>query len=290
MKTKEQILKYVAQCSFEDSDWQRVIDYCTLNYNVKRMARGNKNLPMSTFDEFKLWIKYGFGVGDIVKYGNVVGVLGYVSPNYVYLSAYLSLDGELIQNKLELLPHKLIAATEDEAKNFQDTMYTLGWQFSLSLSACVPMYKPKNGEIVRITTDSMQTVGIVRCIVEGLVSFYAYVDGDKIVRDRGMLLSECVFSTPTKTELFRLQEALAKNRMEWSPRHKTLKMVGIERAEKRGRYWYLSDRLAICSDIDGYTKTHNERFQVGNYFVSYQAAILFMQKVKALVKENGQGA
>ena len=285
MKTRAQIVKYTSQCHFSDDDWQKVLDYCREHYGGGKVHRSLKSLSEATYQQFLDWIDNGYGVGDVVRYGHTLGILGAYTPDYAYLAAYLSFEKELVEQKMEIPVYKIIKATDSDKAFIADKLQSMNMEFSVSLACLMKKYQPDNGDIVRVTANNIQTTGIFRTKDDDNIYFYAYVQGGNILKDYTIPIKSVDIAKPTKTDVERLQVALAKNRMEWSARHKTLRIVENARAAKGGRYWYLSEIFSIVSDIDMYTKKHNERHKNGNYFCSYGTAILFAQKVQALRKE-----
>ncbi len=287
MKTKEQILRYISQCTFSDCDWQKVLTYCRENFGGGKAHKAIRPLPnsFSTYDEFIDWIENGIGVGDIVRYGHTIGIIGAYTPGYARLAAYLSLDGELIDNTMEIVKTKIFEANEFEIAEMKRKLLCKGLEFSVSLSYCINAYRPQNGAVVRVTKDNEKTTAIFHYLDEEYIYFYAYVDGDKVIKNKKCNRGSIAMSAPTKMDERRLKVVLANNKLEWLPRYKTLRLVQFSRASKNGRYWYFGDKFSVCSDIDKYTMLHNERHKCGNYFVNYKEAILFAQKVLELRKE-----
>lgn len=287
MKTKEQILRYISQCEFSDDDWQKVLAYCRQKFGGGKAHRALKPLPnsISSYSDFIEWIDNGIGVGDIVRYGHTIGIIGAYTPGCARLATYLSFDGELIDNTIEIIKDKIFQANDTEITLMKQKLIAKTLEFSVSMSCCIKTYQPKGGEIVRVAKDKSQTTAIFRSNDGQFNYFYVYVEGDSIIKDKECVVGSIVMSAPTKTDIQRLMVALAKNKLEWLPRRRILRSVEMSRAAKCGRYWYLSDRFSVCSDVDKYTRLHDERYKCGNYFVNYQAAILFAQKVKELRKE-----
>lgn len=287
MKTKEQVLRYISQCEFSDEDWQKVLDYCREKYGGGKAHRALKPLPnsKSTYQSFLEWIDSGFGVGDVVRCGHTLGIVGAYTTGCARLAAYLSLDGRFIDNTIEFSKDKIYKADESEVALVKRELILHSLEFSVSLSCCVKAYQPNGGDFVRVTKGSVRTTAIFRSNDGEVVYFYAYVDGDAIVKDKECRVEDISMSNPTKTDIQRILMVMAKNKLEWLPRKRMLCCIELSRALKGGRYWYCTERFTICSDVDKYIKIHNERYKSGNYFVSYQEAILFLQKVHDLRKE-----
>lgn len=285
MKTKEQIKKYISQCYFSDEDWQRVLDYCREQTMGGRLYKASKPLSPSTYQQFLDWVDNGYGVGDVVRYGHTLGIIGAYTPEYAYLAVYLSLEDELIEDKLEVRKYKIMKSSDGDKLKMRNLLKLMNVTFSVSSVCLMKTYQPDNGDIVRVTIGDSQTTGIFRVTDGSNLYFYVFVQDGKIIKDYITPVGSITISKPTKTDVERLQVALAKNKVEWSARHKVLRVVENARASKGGRYWYLSELFSVSSDIDMYTKKHNERHKKGNYFCAYGTAVLFAQKVINLRKE-----
>lgn len=287
MKTNGQILRYISQCEFSEDDWQKVLDYCRNRFGGGKAHKSISPLPnsQSTYDQFLDWIDCGIGVGDVVRYGHTIGIIGAYTSGCARLGAYLSFDGELIVDVMEISKGKIYKANDAEIAAMEQKLAANALEFSVSLSTCVKTYQPKVGDIVRIARGDKKMSAIFRASDGELNYFYAYVDDAGVSIDKTLPVSVSIMSLPTKTDIQKLMVALAKNNLEWSARQRILRHVEMSRAAKNGRYWYVGDRFSVCSDIDRYTKLHDERHKCGNYFVSYQTAVLFAQKVQDLRKE-----
>lgn len=285
MKTREQVAKYVSQCHFSDEDWQKVLDYCRKHFGGGRVHKSIKPLSESTYQQFLLWVDYEFGPGDIVHYGNTTGIVYAYTPDYACLGAYLSYDGDLIGQKLEVLGHKIERASDGEKELMLNKLRAKNLRYSISLGCLFPNYKPTDGEFVRVTIGKLKTTGVFRMSDGKFFYFYIYVSNGKILKDYSVSMSEVTVSKSTKTDVERLLMTLSQNKLEWSVSHKILRNIDNARAAKGGRYWYLSERFSVRSDVDMYTKKHDERFKNFNYFCSFSAAMLFSSKVQNIRKE-----
>lgn len=287
MKTKEQIIKYTSQCRFSAEDWQKVLAYCRESFGGGRVHKALKPLSESTYQQFLDWIDNGYGVGDVVRYGHTIGILGACTPSYACLTAYLSFERELIEGKIEIPLYKIIKPTDSDKAEMQDKLRMKDVTFSVSLGCLMKNYQPDCGDFVRVTVKGLQTTGIYHVKDDKNWYFYVYVQDGKLLKDYSVPIGEISVSMPTKTDIERLQMALAKNQVEWSARNRELRKVANARAAKGDRYWYLSEVFSVVSDVDMYTQKHNLRHKGGNYFCSYGNAVLFAQKVKELRKEIG---
>lgn len=285
MKTKEQVVKYTSQCRFSAEDWQKILNYYREHFGNGRIRQSLKPLSDSTYQQFLDWINNGYGTGDIVRYGHTIGIVGACTPNYTCLAAYLSFDKQLIDQVMVVPGYKLIQSTSNDRTEIQDILKSLDLKFSVASACLIKPYQPKDGDIVRVVSKGEQTTAIFHRKENGDVHFYAYVHNSVIFPQHTLPYRSVTIEKPTKTDVERLQVALAVNKLEWFARDKVLRVIDKARANKGDRYWYLSEKLTIVSDRDMYTKRHDERHKNGNYFCSYGTAILFAQRVRSLRKE-----
>lgn len=290
MKSKEQVLKYISQCRFPDEDWECVLDFCKKQYGGGKAHRAISPISDSTYVQFEKWLTNDIAaVGDIVRYGHTIGIVGASTPDCTRLACYFNLNGELIEQSLDIVPSKMFQAFQTDKDKVAIALRKNGVRFSISLAALVAIYKPSCGDIVRIVVGEKASVGIVRSVDSEHIYMYVYVDKKDIQRDIQIKTQDVMIAKSTKTDLRKLQVALNKAGYEWSFANKALVKVNIERVADGERYWYVTERFTVCSDVDRYNKRqHEERYKVGNYFSSYQAAFLFCQKVLELRKKvNG---
>lgn len=290
MKTQQQVLRYISLCSFSDNDWQLVLDFCKANFNKRTITRPSSNNPLSTFKEFKNWFKNGYGTGDIVRYGHTLGIVGAHTPQECYLSTYLSFDERLIQEKLDVFGNKLMESNKEEIQKFNHIMLVNNVVFDMPTSQCVSAYVPKSGNIVNIEIDGKKTWGIYRSNDDTNMYFYCYAKDKEIIKDAQFPFGSIIVSESFGPDARKFLRILSKNKMEWSASKKELKQVPTGRVGHRKRYWYISERFAVCSDLDMHTKVHDCRYKAGNYFISFSTALLFCLKIQKALKEFAEEA
>lgn len=285
MKTQAQILRYVSQCQFHDEDWLEVLVYCRKKFGGGKAHRALKPLSGSTYQQFLDWIDNGIAVGDIVRYGHTVGIVGGYSPDAAYLSAFLSSDGGLVQTKLEVAPYKLFKAQSSEIQSFNQALIDNQLAFSVSTSSFYEAFYPDNGDFVRITLGKRTLLGIYKGSEDENHLFYLITDSKKINTDQQLPKADCILQLPSKSDNLSLLNALSNNGLEWSPQNKSLHKVSDGRAVKLSRYYYVTDTMDIASEKDMHTKVHDRRFKCGNYFRNFQEAFNFRERIVQLRKE-----
>lgn len=289
MKSQSQILRYVSQCHFPDEDWPKVLDYCRKHFGGGKAHRSLKPLSDSTYEQFQEWIADGIGVGDVVRYGHTLGMVGGYSPSSAYLSAYLSFDGGLIIEKMDVPAYKLFKADGVETERFNALLSDRKLTFSISSSAFFEAYVPDDGDFVKIIEGKKSYLSIYKESKEGSYWFYAVIKGNKITENVSIDKSDVRLSLPLRSDNVKLLAALSLNGLEWSARDKALRKMSDKRVPKNTRYYYVTDTLDISTDIDKYTKVHDRRFKAGNYFSNFQEAFSLRERVAGLIKKTAEG-
>lgn len=286
MKTKNQIFRYISQCSFPKDDWQQVLDYCRLHFGGGNAHKSQHPLSGSTYQQFLDWIDKGVGVGDIVCYGHTLGIVGGYSPKVAYLSAYLSFDGRLIVEKMNVDTGKLRVAEVKDIEKFNQLMADNGLRFSVKSSTLIKAYIPADGDFVRVSKGKMIMPAIFRADDGQRYCFYVVASGKSIFENEIDNKDDVIILAPTKTENLRLLETLSVNGLEWSAKDKCLRKMSDKRVKKWGRYYYITDTLDIESDADTYTKAHDRRFKCGNYFPNFQEAFRVRERVINVIRKT----
>lgn len=280
MKTLEQIIRYTSHCSFQDDDWQKVLNFCRERYSGGKLHRALSPISESTFEEFLKWIDNGFGSGDIVRYGHTSGIVGSSTPDRTYLAAYLDFDGKLIAKELDVFPGKLIRLIGDTGSHFEKAMFENKLDFSPRVGRMVKMYIPKKFSYATMY-DKKTCQSLVGMYLEsddkGNYHFSAIISSGKLFFDH-YVPSNCTPLKPSsQKEIKLLHQIAAKNGYILNGR--TCQFVkSIKRGEKNS-YWYINDRFEVVADKDNGSKKHNDRYDVGNYFIDYTEALLFAKSI-----------
>lgn len=285
MKDKEQVLRFISQNEFSDKgDWGKVLDWCREKYGGGKAHKALQPIGKSTYDEFSQWLDNGIAVGDVVKVGNMLGIVGGYSFQKTFLSAIVSDEGELIQKKVWAKPEKLVLASDDERQAIDKLMEKQGLAFSISISRLSKVYMPENGAFVNISRDKKSVLGIFKEKTDGKYSFYGIVERNKFVRDIEMPIEGVQFEPASKNEIGKIKEALDTSGLCWYSESKMVVEAAAHRVKKGGYYWYMTERLMPESDKDVYNKRCDDRFECGNYFKTFKECYEFCLKVKDLRK------
>ncbi len=288
MKTIEQVNSYLSSCIFNDNDWERVLSYCRSQYGGGNMHRPRRGQHSITFSEFITWVKYLPSQGDIVKVGNVVGIVGRCTPATYTLCAYTGQKGQLIRKHMDVLAHQVQTCTPDESFTFRDLMLKENTAYSPKLHELVRLYIPENGELVTVVHAGVVKHGIFSHTQSSDYVFYCLEENGVITKDAALPAIDCEVEKSPSKDAINLLECLVHNGIMWNSRKKMLKPVP-KRAAPDEKYWYINDKFYICQARDVRTPAHNERYANGNYFTAYGEALVFLSRLKDLCAELNKG-
>lgn len=283
MKTLNQIIRYTFQCRFPDEDWQKVLDYCRERFKGGKIHRSIKPISDSTYDQFIEWIDRGLGSGDLVSYGNTMGIVCSSTPDKTFLAAYCDYEGNLIDRQMEVLnPERLRPLDDERSRVFRKLMIDNGLDYSTRSHITIPLYTPKENFYVIIGNNDYGTAD---------VGMYLESDGYKYkfaaLVHKGELMMDCWIDTdytPLRKadapDVQRFHKAISKAGYTYNSRVK--QFVKQPNIGSDNIYYYLNDRFDIITEKDNGEDKHAERFAVGNYFLDYGEALMFMKEIRKM--------
>ncbi len=283
MKTLRQIKRYTSQNQFPEDDWQQVLTYCRKIFGGGHIHVAVRPIGQSTYEEFLAWLDYGFSEGDMVGYGNTMGILGGAYGSRIFMLAYLDFDGNLIKKEMDVLePQRLRHLSESEKEKFNLKLYREGLCYSAISNSLRELYIPEKNSYVIIGDDSMKDPD---------VGFFSSSDGCKykfaaLLKD-GVVFLDCEINadcTPlfraTATDIKRFIKAVAAAGYVFNARAQEFKKQ--PHRGRQNKYYYINDRFEVERDIDNGTQRHDVRFKAKNYFFDEGEAIMFVKDIKKL--------
>ena len=283
MKSLDQIYRYTSDCQFSDEDWQKVLTYCKTRFNGGKIHRAQNPKGTSTYQQFLEWEGEGFAPGNMVAYGNTMGVVGSVTSEKIVLAAYCDYEVNLIINNMEVLePKRLMILDEDRKIKLKRMIFDKGLDFYVRNGKFEKLYTPKKYFYVTIDNpySDEPNVGIYLESEGSKSHFLAYLDKDGLKMDCWIENDYTPLRQATDKDIRELHAATSKAGFVYNERcHQFVK------APKKGRdnvYWYLNDRFELVMDRDNGTKKHTERLNAGNYILDYTEGILFMKEVRKM--------
>lgn len=283
MKTLNQIIRYTSHCRFPDEDWQKVLNYCRERFKGGKIHKALKPISSSTYSQFLSWIDNGFGSGNMVSYGNTPGIIVSSTPDKTLLTAYLNYDGDLMTQQMEVLnPERLIPLDEERSRQLRKLLIDNGLNYSTQSHGLVPLCTLKENLYVVVGNNDYGTADVGMYLEsDGYLHKFA-----AIVKD-GELIMNCWVDTdytPLKlasdSDTQRFHQAISKAGYAYNARVK--QFVKQPKVGSDNVYYYLNDRFEIVTDKDNGGNTHTERFKVGNYFLDFGEALMFMKEVRKL--------
>ena len=281
MKSVEQTNRYLSACIFDDESWERVLAFCYGQYGGGKVHRPRRGSFQASFADFVTWFRYMPGQGGVVRYGNVIGMVGKCTPSTYTLCAYIGQNGQLILKDMVVLPHKLSKATSEEGDRLRLLMSRRKVAYSVKLAMLVDVFVPDDGDFVMVRRGKSVRHGIFnRAESDNYVFHFLEGNGKKVV----IPFSECEVELASSREGLELLEILSRLGMTWSAKDKVFVPVPTK-AVLGGKYWYINDKFYVCQCKDMQTPVHRERYRNGNYFMSYAEALAFLQRLKDLRME-----
>lgn len=287
MKTLNQIIRYTLDCSFSEEDWKKVLAYCKEQYKGGKIHKAKSPKAKSTYGQFIDWIDSGWGSGDVVGYGNTVGVVGNSTPDEVVLAAYRDYEGKLVINNMQVRDltrlHSVETAQQEE---FKHQIFKSGVDFHVRFGKFDKLYTPE--KYFYVTLDSpVRVPKPVGMFLESNASqyhFLALLEGNTLKMDC-WIDSDYTPLKPASTEdIKRLHSATSKNGLVYNER--CHEFVKVSKKRKDNVYWYLNDRFELVMDRDNGDKIHGLRLEAGNYILDYMVGLQFMNDVKKLRGKN----
>lgn len=282
-KTNLQIQSFLSVNSYRsETDWEMIAAFCRDKAEFSILAEIDPENGI-TASEFIDWYEHGFGTGDVTEYDGRLVILGKTLRNASKIVAMLS-DDKILISDLEIASEGLKMASEGDVRKFHDAMLREKLQFNWSDLRLIEKYIPKSNERVIWFGKGQKGLGVVRSVdlKTGEVELFCWFnyntkqtgfsmhEKDVVnLRDfvfEPMELGENKFSKMNALSCQRrLNRELEHHGKTWNqPRHR-VEPVNMQ-VEKGKRYWYISDKLALVSDIEKGLQTSRNRALAGNYF------------------------
>lgn len=279
MKTQAQIIKYISQNRFPDEDWADVLAYCREHFGNGKARKASAPISMSTYRQFLDWVDNGIGVGEVVKYENILGIVCAFTPDITSLSPYLSAGGALITNDVQVPSSKIIKGDGVDITKLDEALADKELGYDKLKLKLIKVYTPDDGDFVRVTTNRGKFSAIYKSDDDIYHYFYLVIKGKVMYENKRYKKSNALLSPTTRANNLAILHTLSKNNLKWSAKDKKLNETSERRVPKGSRYYYVTDKFDVVGCIDRYTKTHKRRFDKGNYFGSFAEAYYFRERI-----------
>lgn len=152
-------------------------------------------------------------------------------------------------------------------------------------------YVPKNGDFVRIVGNLQDYIAIYN------VSNYVKQKQNKLFfhallgkTNENLVINDWIFGREvfpaTTGEIRMLEEALAEKGKRWNPDKKCIEDLPNWRADVNEAYFYISADCYIMEDRDQHCYIDDERYKVGNYFKTKEAAEKVASQIREIFKNS----
>lgn len=154
-------------------------------------------------------------------------------------------------------------------------------------------YIPKNGDFVRIEGNYQEFIAIYNVSKESDIykkqnKLFYYVSLSK--RDKELMINDWMFSREvfpaTTDEIRKLEEALAEKGKKWNPDKKCIEDLPNWRADIDEVYFYISSACNIIAEKECHCYIDGERYKIGNYFKTEEAAEKVAEKIRDIFKNS----
>jgi len=288
-KSKDQIVRHVANCKFPEDEWNLVLNYCKINYGSgihKAIIPKSK----STFAQFKEWVERGFASGDIVSIGNSVGIIADQTPEATFISALLDENGVLTQDEIIVPLEKVKLAKKKEKKRLEDALDAELLVFNVRLSKLMKKKQARSFSRVEFEYEGRTIYGITGEISNNIIPFVAIVDdkGGDVKTNIEIPIEKITFKDIRKKGVDKLSQSLSANGLRWNHESNVLEPIP-RRATKGSTYWYINDRFKVVSGKEDGKPATDARYACGNYFVDFQKAFDLLIKINEIINEKKKG-
>lgn len=265
-----------------------MLDFCRDRFGGGKVHKPRRGYYNIDFNDFLIWFNDMPGQGDIVSYGNIVGIIGKCTPSEYYLCAYTGQNGQLIQKDMVVYPNRLSIASCEDTMGFKKKMIEAQITYSIKLGMLTSMYIPENGEFVRVVQDVDDVKYAIFNKIESSDYLFYYIDNaENKIQSTAIPMIDCALYYISPKEGVDMMENFSRLNVMWNPRSKEFFPVP-PKVERGCKYWYVNDKFGVCQAKDTQTPVHRERYKNGNYFTSYSEALVFIKRLKELRMELNQ--
>lgn len=268
----------------------------------------NSNANLIDVQSFISWFESGLNALKIVSFKNEIVLLGNCTLETCEIIGSLLEDGS-ISTEIRTAPNtEITEASEYDIQKFYQALYDNRLQPNPGKLRLVPKYIPNPGDRVIFFDYSLevQGVGVTRHIDSEydvmLFCYFTYPTpnhpkqvGYSLWETPGYDIRTMVFESIDKeniqttlgnsTSCFRrLGRELERVGKVWKD-----KMLRIEPLEVEvpvgNKYYYISDKMEVRTEIEKGTPTSHMRYLVGNYFTTHDAAMIMLNKWNEMLRD-----
>ena len=297
MKNKKQVQRYLSNKTFKSEvDFSAIMAYCLQEYGY-RIHLNPAYGPAISCSDFLNWIVEGYCAGDVVKWGDQLGIVYNVDPNMIHIC--FQTDRNTSNCDRRMIPiEDITKGDENDSEAVYELLRRAGKEFNYNTLDITPKYIPQTDDIVqfkRIPVGKKKEMcyGVVKSVAEDDVVMYCYTDENEkahySMEEHVGQLKDLQFEKIT-TESYgrkKLEEGLKAAGKSWNHFMKRIEPENM-RVRTGQRYWYITDQMKTKAAIeDGKMGTvAHKRYLAGNYFRSASEAMKMQMDCAEYLKKH----
>lgn len=286
MKTKKQIDHFLRKRKYKSEiDFEGISLYCKNKYGIKLHVPSSYSTTDHALDyaAFANWLESGYGAGDVVKWGEYIGLVQDSNIEDVKICLRIDRNGPNF-NSITIPIQDITHADENALKRINHVLDEMGKEFGNPFFVITDKFIPGSGSLVCFQNHQtgQDGYGVVRQIQKsGEIIMYCYCyKGETVKFNMHEYLgniNDFSFTSfkPTDYPRKALETELNKAGKSWNHYLKRIEPVNM-RVDLNERYWYITDKMQVTSDIEKNKATSNKRYLAGNYFRREEDAVAIL--------------
>lgn len=286
MKTKKQIDHFLRKRKYKSEiDFEGISLYCKNKYGIKLHVPSSYSTTDHALDyaAFANWLESGYGAGDVVKWGEYIGLVQDSNIEDVKICLRIDRNGPNFDS-ITIPIQDITHADENALKRINHVLDEMGKEFGNPFFVITDKFIPGSGSLVCFQNHQtgQDGYGVVRQIQKsGEIIMYCYCYKGKTVKfnmhEYLGNVNDFSFTSfkPTDYPRKALETELNKAGKSWNHYLKRIEPVNM-RVDLNERYWYITDKMQVTSDIEKNKATSNKRYLAGNYFRREEDAVAIL--------------
>ena len=287
MKTKKQIDHFLRKRKYKSEiDFEGISLYCKNKYGIKLHVPSSYSTTDHALDyaAFANWLESGYGAGDVVKWGECIGLVQDSNIEDVKICLRIDRNGPNFDS-ITIPIQDITHADENALKRINHVLDEMGKEFGNPFFVITDKFIPGSGSLVCVQDHQTgkDGYGVVRQIQKtGEIIMYCYCYKGKTVKfnmhEYLGHINDFSFTSfkPTDYPRKALETELNKAGKSWNHYLKRIEPLNM-RVGLNERYWYITDKMQVTSDIEKNKATSNKRYLAGNYFKREADAVAILE-------------
>lgn len=287
MKTKKQIDHFLRKRKYKSEiDFEGISLYCKNKYGIKLHVPSSYSTTDHALDyaAFANWLESGYGAGDVVKWGEYIGLVQDSNIEDVKICLRIDRNGPNFDS-ITIPIQDITHADENALKRINHVLDEMGKEFGNPFFVITDKFIPGSGSLVCFQNHQtgQDGYGVVRQIQKSgeIIMYCYYYKGETVKFNMHEYLgnvNDFSFTSfkPTDYPRKALETELNKAGKSWNHYLKRIEPLNM-RVGLNERYWYITDKMQVTSDIEKNKATSNKRYLAGNYFKREEDAVAILE-------------